>query len=119
MQNTLKQLADLRNRIEGEKCFVKSSLLLERQGSDSQIPKVVDHLHSFGYSLQACNLLHESEDFAPGFIAKNSLVNLPPDCLPVSCKPVLFDLALSSCDFPSLEGRKKSQSRSFFKFWGR
>jgi hypothetical protein len=47
-----------------------------------------------------------------------SLISFPPDFEAIKCKPLLFDLALNECQFPSLEARKKSKG-GFWNFWSR
>jgi hypothetical protein len=47
------------------------------------------------------------------------IVAFPPSLSPVACKPMLFDLALVACEYPSLEKRKEQTKAgglfSFFK----
>jgi len=48
------------------------------------------------------------------------LVDFPPTFAAISCKPLLFDLALSSsCSFPDLTEKKKAPRTGFFsRLWG-
>lgn len=47
------------------------------------------------------------------------LVDFPPKLEPITCKPLLFDLALSECAFPDLTERKKAPRTGFFsRLWG-
>jgi hypothetical protein len=43
-------------------------------------------------------------------------LKFPPECEPIHCRPLLFDLALAEVKAPSLEGRKKSKG-GFWNFW--
>ncbi|KAJ4454057.1 putative signal recognition particle 68 kDa protein [Paratrimastix pyriformis] len=49
-------------------------------------------------------------------LATLSLTPMPPKMQPIPCKPVLFDIALSSLQFPSLEARKKKKAGGLFGF---
>lgn len=56
------------------------------------------------------------EKFDFSFAKNKHLISFPPDLEPIKCKPLLFDIALTECEFPSLESRKKTKS-SWFGFW--
>ena len=43
------------------------------------------------------------------------IIGIPPSPSPLPSKPVLFDLALASCNFPSLEERKRK--KTFWSSW--
>ena len=45
------------------------------------------------------------------------LISFPPDFESIQCKPLLFDLALGECEFPSLEQKKKTAAKGFWGFW--
>jgi len=48
-------------------------------------------------------------------VKEGSLVDFPPDFEVIPCKPILFDVALTSIEFPDLTSRKKT--KGFFGFW--
>mmetsp|Transcript_17659 Transcript_17659/g.24537 ORF Transcript_17659/g.24537 Transcript_17659/m.24537 type:complete len:617 (+) Transcript_17659:36-1886(+) len=60
--------------------------------------------------------LHEF-DYTPA--ENKQLISFPPDFEAVKCKTLLFDLALTELQFPSLEARKKPKSSGFWGFWSR
>eukprot|EP01104_Vermistella_antarctica_P007054 TRINITY_DN1779_c0_g2_i1.p1 TRINITY_DN1779_c0_g2~~TRINITY_DN1779_c0_g2_i1.p1 ORF type:complete len:609 (+),score=196.16 TRINITY_DN1779_c0_g2_i1:31-1857(+) len=55
--------------------------------------------------------------YESGYKGEAVLSNFPPEFEPIPCKPVLFDLALSCAEFPSLEEKTKPAGGGFFSFW--
>eukprot|EP01102_Stenamoeba_stenopodia_P007895 TRINITY_DN222_c0_g3_i1.p1 TRINITY_DN222_c0_g3~~TRINITY_DN222_c0_g3_i1.p1 ORF type:complete len:674 (+),score=227.47 TRINITY_DN222_c0_g3_i1:191-2023(+) len=90
--------------------------------------KCLAQVKSFMASLQVeakqstpnSSLLDDVDNYDASFLSKPiHLVDLPPDFEPISCRPLIFDLALSSLDFPSLEKRKGSTKvlNRILSFW--
>jgi hypothetical protein len=50
---------------------------------------------------------------------ERKLIDFPPKLELIPCKPIIFDLALSACNFPNLEERKKPPKTGFFGFFSR
>eukprot|EP01126_Amoeba_proteus_P025822 TRINITY_DN2565_c0_g1_i8.p2 TRINITY_DN2565_c0_g1~~TRINITY_DN2565_c0_g1_i8.p2 ORF type:complete len:146 (-),score=38.86 TRINITY_DN2565_c0_g1_i8:98-535(-) len=67
-------------------------------------------------------LLDNLEEYSARFLLHESgpkLIDFPPKMKAITCKPLLFDLALSECSFPDLTERKKAPRTSFFsRLWG-
>eukprot|EP01105_Mastigella_eilhardi_P017742 TRINITY_DN4091_c0_g1_i1.p1 TRINITY_DN4091_c0_g1~~TRINITY_DN4091_c0_g1_i1.p1 ORF type:complete len:483 (-),score=149.29 TRINITY_DN4091_c0_g1_i1:1148-2596(-) len=57
-------------------------------------------------------------EFDTRFVERRRLAELPPRARGVGCDPLVFDLALGKCEYPSLEARKKPARTGFFSsFW--
>jgi len=84
--------------------------------------RFVIHARAFTASLQKTNpttaptagtLIDVLDEYETKPVSKNRLVSFPPDFESISCRPLLFDLALLEVNPPSLEGRKE-QKRGWF-----
>jgi len=88
------------------------------EGSSSGVTKVdneadeIDELHSLYENL-------DRFDIGEKILKENAtIIDFPPYFGAMPAKPVLFDLALSSLEFPNLEPKTQSQKKgSFWKFW--
>jgi len=65
-------------------------------------------------------LAHIDEYKAATSNGKPYIVSFPPEFEAIPCKPLSFDMALNSTQFPSLQNRMKEQKKGFFSsFFGR
>jgi hypothetical protein len=63
-------------------------------------------------------MLANLNKFDASYLDQKLIVDYPPDFEPISCKPVLFDLALSTYTRPDLTEKKKAPKSGFFSsFW--
>eukprot|EP01125_Pyxidicula_operculata_P001558 TRINITY_DN11410_c0_g1_i1.p1 TRINITY_DN11410_c0_g1~~TRINITY_DN11410_c0_g1_i1.p1 ORF type:complete len:568 (-),score=148.50 TRINITY_DN11410_c0_g1_i1:91-1794(-) len=64
-------------------------------------------------------ILDQLNEYDASFLS-TKIIDFPPNLEPIPCKPILFDLALSSITFPDLSEKKKAPRTGFFSsFWGR
>jgi len=84
-EELLRKLDVLEKQIKGSRCEANARNVLEKQKSEN-----LDKKKSF---------LQIDADTKP------QVATFPPDFEAVACKPVLFDIAASAIDYPSLEGR--------------
>lgn len=54
-------------------------------------------------------------EYNTAYAQTKQLANFPPEFVPIANKPVLFDLASATLEFPDLEARK--QKKGFFRGW--
>lgn len=92
--------------ILGHKSQVRANAFLETIQSQTKEEKE---------AAQVPSLVHALDRFDGSFAKRKELISFPPDFEAAKCKPLLFDLALSECDFPNLDSRKAA--RSFWSFW--
>jgi len=100
------QRADkLGNRILSWKPFLRASSFLEKMKTNEPPVMAPQVEENTGDSNQATT---EATQDDPTFI------EFPPRLDIIACKPLLFDLALQQCKYPSLEEKKKAPRSGFF-----
>jgi len=113
-QEFISKLREIDSRIRGHKCEAHAKAFVESlqptNSANKEITEVQEKVQS--------SLLTGLNSINYNFSVHKELVPFPPDFEAIKCKPLLFDLALNECEFPSLESRKKSKS-GFWNFWGR
>jgi len=116
-----KDIAKLKQTIEAaqaQSCLVHAEGLLDSIRKDDEVRNKVSQLKLDetkspvdGHSQQAVKpLLDRLDSFEAGRPEQfHSLVSLPPDYEAVACKPILFDLAFNTLQFPDVTSRIKAK----------
>eukprot|EP01120_Amphizonella_sp_Union-15-10_P016614 TRINITY_DN8860_c0_g1_i4.p1 TRINITY_DN8860_c0_g1~~TRINITY_DN8860_c0_g1_i4.p1 ORF type:complete len:567 (-),score=108.89 TRINITY_DN8860_c0_g1_i4:99-1799(-) len=95
-QTTADVLKELQRRSNASSLYVNARAFLESQKleKEEKSDKASD------------NLLTRLDSYDATFLEKKKLVDFPPSYQIIHCKPILFDVAIESCSFPSLEHKK-------------
>lgn len=102
------KLQALEKTVRGEKCLIQAKAYINTLDGASEGEK--------GKQLPAgCSVSDCMAKYEPRLAAASRLSHFPPECEPVACKPVLFDLAHMELSFPSLEHRLQQKSR--WRWW--
>jgi len=105
----LEELGELDMKIRGKLCAVRAQSFLEE---NKPAPKTEPASPREPYNILKNLDEYDTEGRA---LKEERLVDFPPDFEPVPCKPILFDLAMTTLEFPDLSKRKKA--KGFFSFW--
>jgi len=90
------------------------SLQVRKVAQDLDSSQSADNTHA-----PSRGLLDNLNSYECGFLESGSIIDFPPNFEPMSCKPLLFDLALLRCNFPNLAERKKAPRTGIFaRWWG-
>jgi len=98
-QSELDQLAQLKEKIRSEHSVLRARALL------AATPVTPPSGNS--------EMLSDVNKLDSSFLAKKHLIEFPPEYEAIHCRPLLFDLAMLSCEFPSLDSRKKPKKKLF------
>ncbi|KAL6044076.1 signal recognition particle subunit srp68 [Balamuthia mandrillaris] len=112
-------LAELEKKIKGKTCAAHAKAFLETTKTDAAgSSSTAGEAAAEGEKESQYSLLRAMDTYdATGRVLKERrVVDFPPELQPIPCKPILFDLALSSIQAPSLDARKKAK-KGFFSFW--
>lgn len=106
MQSDLADLLALETRVKGEKCIMQAQAHLSQQ----------ENQELWSLKKYESGLLSNLDVYDTSVIERKQLFEFPPEFLAVPHKPFLFDLALISLDYPSLDGRVAAK-KSIWNFW--
>jgi len=124
--DAINKLRDLEDKIQGAKAEVHARGFLESVQAKTQTTETKPAVKKEETTSEnketseapKASLLTSINEFDFEFAKEKHLVAFPPDFEAVKCKPILFDLALGECTFPSLENRKKAKSSGFWGLFG-
>lgn len=134
-QEDVKSLHRLQSQVKGKRAGARAKAFAESQAQEAK-PGAVRYHSAIGRrpdpDLGPCSRVQEKQEpeQAPDAMMdldkfdlnpqrlKENIVAFPPDFEPIPGKPILFDLALTSFEFPDLSERKKAKAKGgFFSFW--
>jgi len=92
-RSELVRLQQLKEKIRADKCCSHAKSFLETFPSSS-------------IEMTNSDLVENPSLFDSTFLDTKHLIDFPPEFQAIHCKPFLFDLAMLSCEFPSLDSRK-------------
>jgi len=125
------EVEQLRERSRGEASLVHARAVADDSKAHESLQKEVAAMklkelpRSSKETRYLVNNLEKFEAFvgAPGSKEPPKIAQIPPPFQSVPCRPILLDTALSTLQFPSLQGRLKKKiekkGSSFFGLWGR
>eukprot|EP01132_Coremiostelium_polycephalum_P005814 gene5814-7232_t len=117
-QTILSETQKLEDLIKKLKSQIHANHFLQQLSTNEEFKSQMNNLSIQGE--KSSDLLSGLDNYDSSFLAEKKLVDYPPPLEPVSVKPLFFDLAFNSVQFPSLEARKKAASKGgLFGFWGR
>jgi len=121
-EDTTKKIQEYENRIQGFKAEAHAKGFLELLKLQTrEITTTTEKEKEETKRLMPTRyLLNSLNEFEFDFEKNKHLVPFPPDFEAIKCKPLLFDLALGECSFPSLEARKKTKggTAGFWSLFG-
>jgi len=111
--STLEQLQTLAKEAQSQRAVVQASALMDQEEKSQALNDSVARLNIDDSKEQqqapagsSLPLLDRLDQFDAGLASEHhSLVNFPPKLETVPCKPVLFDLAFNSLQYPDLSKR--------------
>lgn len=100
--------------VRGWRCGMQARVFMDIQAKVEKKDEV-----AVGSTIAPGGLLANLDKYDASYIDKKLIVDFPPEFEAIACKPVLFDLALSSLQPPDLTEKKKAPKGGFFSsFWG-
>ncbi|EGG17794.1 signal recognition particle 68 kDa subunit [Cavenderia fasciculata] len=115
-QDIVKSATDLEDLVNKVKSQIHANAFMEQLSTNEDLKNQMNSL-TIQSSEKSKDLLSGIENYDASFLEEKKLVEYPPQLQPTTTKPMFFDLAFNSCEFPSLENRKKAQSKGLFGFW--
>jgi len=104
-RDELSRLQKLRENITANRCFALAKSFLETLQAPSPTASEVNG-----------DILENVNRYDSSFLSRRHLIDFPPDYHAIHCRPLLFDLALLSCELPPIDTRKAAKRR-LFGFW--
>ncbi|KYQ91500.1 signal recognition particle 68 kDa subunit [Tieghemostelium lacteum] len=117
----IQEVTELESLIKQQKSQIAANSFIEQLQTNEELKKQMNSLSlSQGDSSKNTDIISGQNSFDTSFLEEKKLIDFPPALEPVPVKPLFFDLAFNSVQFPSLEQRKKPVSKGIFgSFWGR
>lgn len=107
----LQKVQKVQRDVRGWKCYLQARSFMEtnKLTTSGEISR----------TLAPGGLLANLDKYDASYLDDKVIVDFPPNFEAIACKPVLFDLALSSLQPPDLTEKKKAPKGGFFSsFWG-
>lgn len=109
----IESLKRLQDKVKGKRAAARAKAFAESQAQKAQPTEEKESTEGSATAV----LDQDKFDLNPRRLKEN-IIAFPPDFEAIPCKPILFDLALTSLEFPDLTERKKTKAKGgFFGFW--
>lgn len=112
LEALVSKVEKLQRDVRGWRCYLQARAFIESKTTTAEQSDV-------SVALAPGGMLANLDKYDASYLDKKLIVDFPPEFEAIACKPVLFDLALSSLQPPDLSEKKKAPKGGFFSsLWG-